>query len=75
MISHVFSFFSGAGFLDLGFEDEKFEVVFVNEVHQPFAHAYQYSRRVRNQSDPVYGFSIESIEKLLLIINIATTRL
>ena len=65
MISHVFSFFSGAGFLDLGFEDEKFEVVFVNEVHQPFAHAYQYSRSVRNQSDPVYGFSIESIEKLL----------
>lgn len=65
MTLHVFSFFSGAGFLDLGFEDENFEVVFVNEVHQPYAHAYQYSRKVRNQSDPLYGFSIESIEKLL----------
>ncbi len=65
MIPHIFSFFSGAGFLDLGFEDEDFEIVFVNEVHQPFATAYQFSRRVRNQADPVYGFSIESIERLL----------
>ena len=27
----IFSFFSGAGFLDLGFEREKFEIVFVKE--------------------------------------------
>lgn len=65
MNPHLFSFFSGAGFLDLGFEDEGFEVVFVNEIYEPFATAYRYSRQVKGRLDPVYGFSIESIEKLL----------
>ena len=38
----VFSFFSGAGFLDLGFEDAGFDVVFVNEINAEFMEAYKY---------------------------------
>jgi DNA (cytosine-5)-methyltransferase 1 len=52
----VFSFFSGAGFLDLGFEDtEPFEVVFVNEVHKPFMDIYKYSRARMKRAEPVFG--------------------
>lgn len=32
----IFSFFSGAGFLDLGFETSGFEVVFANEINKEF---------------------------------------
>lgn len=41
----VFSFFAGAGFLDLGFEEAGYDVVFVNELHGSFVDAYRYSRR------------------------------
>lgn len=36
----VFSFFSGAGFLDLGFEAGGFEVVFSNEISEEFVEGY-----------------------------------
>jgi DNA (cytosine-5)-methyltransferase 1 len=45
MNTKVISFFSGLGFLDLGFEDEGFEVVFANEIHKPFSDAYLFARR------------------------------
>jgi DNA (cytosine-5)-methyltransferase 1 len=32
----VFSFFSGAGFLDLGFEKSGFEIAFANELNVEF---------------------------------------
>ena len=32
----VYSFFSGAGFLDLGFEEAGFDIVFVNEFNKQF---------------------------------------
>ena len=41
----IFSFFSGAGFLDLGFEKEKYEIVFVNEYNREFMKAYKFSRK------------------------------
>lgn len=41
----VFSFFSGLGFLDLGFEDAGFNIVFVNENNNMFLNAYKYARR------------------------------
>ena len=41
----IFSFFSGSGFLDLGFEKNGFEIVFVNEFHPAFMKAYKYSRK------------------------------
>ena len=41
----IFSFFSGAGFLDLGFEKAGFEIGFVNEIHKPFLVGYKHSRQ------------------------------
>ncbi|MGO4548299.1 DNA cytosine methyltransferase [Paenibacillus sp. 2TAB23] len=52
---HIFSFFSGAGFLDLGFEHSNFEIAFVNEFHEPFCKAYEYSREKLEIDEPVYG--------------------
>ncbi len=52
----IFSFFSGAGFLDLGFEETGFQVDFVNEIHQPFLDAYKYSRSKLNAKQPVHGY-------------------
>ena len=40
----IFSFFSGTGFLDLGFEMNGFDIEFVNEFHPAFMNAYKYSR-------------------------------
>lgn len=52
----IFSFFSGAGFLDLGFETSGFNIVYVNEIFPPFMSAYRYSREVLNLSLPEYGY-------------------
>ncbi|MCM0594078.1 MAG: DNA cytosine methyltransferase [Gloeotrichia echinulata DVL01] len=52
----IFSFFSGAGFLDLGFETSGFNIVYVNEIFSPFMSAYRYSREVLNLSLPEYGY-------------------
>jgi len=40
----IFSFFSGSGFLDLGFEYSKYDIDFVNEFSESFINAYKYSR-------------------------------
>lgn len=61
----IFSFFSGAGFLDLGFELNGFDVVFVNEVHKPFADAYAYSRSKMNIAPPRFGINVDSVEGYL----------
>ena len=58
---HIFSFFSGAGFLDLGFEHEDFTVAFVNEIHWPFLHAYKYSREQMGLPSPKYGYHERSV--------------
>lgn len=52
----IFSFFSGSGFLDLGFEKNGFEIELVNEYHLPFMTAYQYSRQKMNLRQPTYGY-------------------
>lgn len=61
----VFSFFSGAGFLDLGFEKNGFEISFVNEIHAPFANAYIYSREQMGLPHPELGYMVEGIDSLL----------
>jgi DNA (cytosine-5)-methyltransferase 1 len=61
----IFSFFSGSGFLDLGFETTGFDVRFVNEFHKPFNEAYQYSREQMELAYPKYGHSNLSIEDYL----------
>lgn len=57
----IFSFFSGIGFLDLGFEDEGFKIEFVNEIHKPFFDAYQYSRKHIKMPLPKFGCYIDDI--------------
>lgn len=52
----IFSFFSGAGFLDLGFEKAGFEIGFVNEIHKPFLVGYKHSRQKLGLPDPLYGY-------------------
>lgn len=61
----IFSFFSGSGFLDLGFEDNGFEIAFVNEYHQPFLDAYKHSRAKMGYKPPRYGYDNQSIEKVV----------
>lgn len=61
----IFSFFSGAGFLDLGFEKNGFDVVFVNEYHKPFLDAYIHSRKVMGIAAPEKGYSSDDIKVFL----------
>lgn len=61
MANKIFSFFSGAGFLDLGFESSGFEVVFANEISKDFAHAYTYARQRLGISAPKYGLQEDDI--------------
>ncbi len=60
----IYSFFSGVGFLDLGFENAGFDIVFVNEHEERFLNSYQYARR-NNQHFPRYGYSHEDIRVFL----------
>jgi DNA (cytosine-5)-methyltransferase 1 len=62
----IFSFFSGAGFLDLGFEKNGFDVAFVNEIHQPFVDAYRYSRQQMGMTEPELGYFIDDIDCFLV---------
>ncbi|MEN6669136.1 DNA cytosine methyltransferase [Psychrobacter sp. B38] len=62
----IFSFFSGAGFLDLGFDTTTgFETLFVNEYHEPFMEVYKSSREKMNISEPLFGYSTEDICEFL----------
>lgn len=64
--AHIFSFFSGAGFLDLGFETTSgYEVVYVSEYYKPFNDIYRYSRTCMNFPQPQYGHHIENVVTLL----------
>jgi DNA (cytosine-5)-methyltransferase 1 len=61
----LFTFFAGAGFLDLGFEQNDFDVVFVNEFHKPFLDAYKYSREKMGITKPMFGHLACDIADLL----------
>lgn len=60
----VFSFFSGLGFLDLGFENAGFNIVFVNEKNSIFLDSYKYARR-HEEHRCKYGYSDEDIRRYL----------
>ncbi|MCQ2299032.1 MAG: DNA cytosine methyltransferase [Bacteroidales bacterium] len=63
---NIFSFFSGAGFLDLGFEMvSPFKVVYVNEFHKPFNDVYRYARQKMGIEEPQFGHHIGDITQLL----------
>ena len=61
----ILSFFSGAGFLDLGFEHSAFSISFVNESHKPFMRVYQYSREKMGMEAPEYGYSCDDVNSYL----------
>ena len=61
----VFSFFSGAGFLDLGFEKAGFTIVSVNEFSPAFLNAYRYARSRMGIQEPKYGYSKDINEFLI----------
>jgi len=61
----IFSFFSGSGFLDLGFELNGFDIEFVNEYHPAFMKAYQYSREKMKLRKPKYGYFTGDINVFL----------
>src|SRR4051812_3131544 len=65
MKPQIFAFFSGAGFLDLGFELSGFSIVFVNEFHEPFLKAYQHSRKDLGIKPPRFGYSSDSITEFV----------
>jgi DNA (cytosine-5)-methyltransferase 1 len=52
----LFSFFSGTGFLDLGFENSGFSVAFVNEYLPAFLDSYKFSRQALNLDAPEHGY-------------------
>jgi DNA (cytosine-5)-methyltransferase 1 len=59
----IFSFFAGAGFLDLGFETtEHFTTLFVNEYHKAFMSVYAASRKQLGVAAPKFGHHTCSIE-------------
>ncbi len=63
---NIFSFFSGAGFLDLGFELQgNYNIVFVNEFHKAFNRVYQYARQHMGLPTPKYGHHVEDITEYL----------
>ena len=52
----IFSFFSGCGFLDLGFEMAGYEIETVNEYSVAFMNAYRYARNKMGMKEPKDGF-------------------
>lgn len=61
----IFSFFSGSGFLDLGFEMSGFSIDLVNEFSPAFIGAYKYSREKMNLAKPIHGYSNIDINEYL----------
>ncbi|HIQ60069.1 MAG TPA: DNA cytosine methyltransferase [Candidatus Enterenecus faecium] len=61
----IFSFFSGSGFLDLGFELAGFPIQLVNEFSPSFIGAYRYAREQMGLRPPTYGYSNMDINEYL----------
>lgn len=61
----VFSFFSGCGILDLGFEAAGYDIEFVNEFSRSFLDAYIYSRQLLNMREPKFGYANTDINVYL----------
>ena len=61
----IFSFFSGSGFLDLGFETSGFDIAFINEFLPAFYNAYFYARHDDKHSGPDCGSFNGDINSLL----------
>jgi len=62
-MNSIISFFTGAGFLDLGFEHAGFRIDMVNEYSEEFLEGYRHSRRMLRSPLPKYGHHLGSIEE------------
>lgn len=62
---HIFSFFSGCGFLDLGFEKSGYTIDLVNEFSPAFLNAYKFSRKKLGLPCPQFGYSNMDVTKYL----------
>lgn len=60
----IYSFFSGLGLLDLGFENVGFDITFVDEINPNCLYAYKFARRHR-LCEPRYGYSCRDIRDFL----------
>ncbi len=67
MVFKIFSFFSGSGFLDLGFEQNGFQIELVNEYSPSFIEAYKYSREKMGIPHPTYGYFNNDINDFLTL--------
>lgn len=70
----IFSFFSGCGFLDLGFEKSGYEIVLVNEFFKPFLEAYKYARVNMGIPEPIFGHWNTDINRFLTDDKTALTK-
>lgn len=61
----IFSFFSGSGFLDLGFENSGFNIKLVNEFFPSFMNAYKYSRKGLQIDFPEFGYQNNDVNDFL----------
>lgn len=62
---NIFSFFSGSGFLDLGFEQSGYNIKMVNEFLPTFMNAYKYSRMQMHLNQPEFGYQNTDINVFL----------
>jgi len=66
----IFSFFAGAGFLDLGFEKtNRCETLFVNEYHRSFANIYIGAHKKLGIQPPQFGYQVADITENLTNLN------
>lgn len=61
----IISFFTGAGFLDLGFEKAGYTIDMVNEFDADFLRGYRHSREHLGSPEPFYGHHLGSVEEFL----------
>lgn len=61
----IYSFFSGIGLLDLGFEKAGFDIEFVNEFNESFLSGYKFARANMNIKAPNLGYYCGDINNLL----------
>jgi DNA (cytosine-5)-methyltransferase 1 len=62
---YIFSFFSGIGILDLGFERSGFRICYVNEYSKRYLEAYKYARNKLNFDLPEFGYYQGDVNDLL----------
>ena len=61
----MFSFFTGAGFLDLGFEKSGFRTIMANEIEPNFCRVYKYAREKMKVPLPEVGLQEYDVGRFL----------